>query len=427
MIKFDYSNSLIKKEEVLNYSEEIFAINKEFEKNKNKEEEFLGWLDLPTNLDKEEYIRIKKAAKKISSDSDILICIGIGGSYLGAEAVIQALSHKYYKNKTEVIFVGNSFSTEHILETLEYLDGKDISLNVISKSGTTLEPALAFRIFREYLNEKYGPEEARKRMYITTDKERGALKDLAREERIETFVIPDNIGGRFSVLTAVGLLPIASAGIDIDKILDGAKEASIVYSDPQVKFNDAYKYAAIRHILYTKQKKDIEIMVAFNDKLKMFIEWFKQLFGESEGKDGKGIFPVGVIYSTDLHSMGQMIQDGKRNIFETVIKINSEKNNIVIKKDSDNYDKLNYLQGKSLKYIENMAMEGTINAHVSGKVPNLLIEIDELNEQSIGNLIYFFEKAVAMSGRLLGVNPFDQKGVEAYKRNMFKLLEKPEE
>ena len=426
MIKFDYSNSLIKKEEILKYGEEIFAINKEFEENKNKDDEFLGWIDLPNSIDTEEYTKIKKAANKIQSDSDILICIGIGGSYLGAEAVIQALLHKYYKNKTEVIFVGNNFSTEHILETLEYLDGKDISVNIISKSGTTLEPALAFRIFREYLNEKYGPEEARKRMYITTDKERGALKLLANEEKIETFIIPDNIGGRFSVLTAVGLLPIASAGIDIDKILAGAKEASIKYSDPQVKFNDSYKYATIRHILHTKQEKDIEIMVAFNDKLKMFIEWFKQLFGESEGKDGKGIFPAGVIYTTDLHSLGQIIQDGKRNIFETVIKINNEKNDIIIKKDSENYDKLNYLQGKTLKYIEDMAMEGTIKAHVDGKVPNLLIEVDELNEQSIGNLIYFFEKAVSMSGRLLDVNPFDQKGVEAYKKNMFKLLDKPE-
>ncbi len=425
MIKFDYSNSMIKKEKILEYSEATFAINKEFEEKKNDENEFLGWIDLPQKIDELEYERIKKASVKIQSDSDILLCIGIGGSYLGAEAIIQALSHKYFKNKVEVIFVGNNLSTEHIEETIEYLDGKEFSINVISKSGTTLEPALAFRIFREYLNEKYGPEEARKRIFITTDKEKGALKDLANEEKIETFVIPDNIGGRFSVLTAVGLLPIAAAGFNIDFILEGAKDAAIKYSDPHIKYNEAYQYAAIRHYLHTKEKKDIEIMVAFNDKLKMFVEWFKQLFGESEGKDGKGIFPMGVIYSTDLHSLGQIIQDGKRNIFETVIKINNEKSDITIKKDSDNYDKLNYLEGKTIKYIENMAMEGTIEAHVQGKVPNLMIEIDELNEYSIGSLIYFFEKAVAMSGRLLDVNPFDQLGVEAYKKNMFKLLGKP--
>lgn len=426
MIKFKFSNSLVKKESIFKYSETVFAINKEFEEKKNDENEFLGWIDLPYNINQEEYERIKKASNKIKSDSDVLLCIGIGGSYLGAEAVIKALSHKYYKNKVEVIFVGNNFSTEHINETIEYLDGKDVSINVISKSGTTLEPALAFRIFREYLNEKYGPEEARKRIYITTDKARGALKSLANEEKIETFVIPDNIGGRFSVLTAVGLIPIAAAGFDIDEIINGAKEAATKYSDSQLKYNDAYIYAVIRYILHTEKDKDIEIMVSYNDKLRMFIEWFKQLYGESEGKDGKGIFPTGVIYSTDLHSLGQIVQDGKRNIFETIIKINNENSEIIVKKDSENYDGLNYLEGKSLKYIEDKAMEGTINAHVDGKVPNLLIEIDELNEKSIGNLIYFFEKAVAMSGRLLGVNPFDQQGVEAYKKNMFKLLDKPE-
>lgn len=425
MIKFDYSNSLIEKNEILKYSDEVKAINNQFEKEKNIEDKFLGWIDLPHLIDKEEYNRIKKAAKKIRKDSDILICIGIGGSYLGAEAIIKALSHKYYKNDVEVIFVGNNLSTSHILETLEYIDGKDISLNVISKSGTTLEPAIAFRIFREYLNEKYGPEEARKRMFITTDKEKGALKILSNEEKIETFVIPNNIGGRFSVLTAVGLLPIAAAGFDIDKLLDGAKEAANKYNDPELKYNQAYLYAVIRHFLHTKEKKDIEIMVAYNDKLRLFIEWFKQLFGESEGKENKGIFPTGVIYTTDLHSLGQSIQEGKRNIFETVIYIKNEEDEIKIKIDSENYDGLNYLEGKSLKYIEEKAMEGTIKAHIDGNVPNLLIEIDKLDEKNLGHLIYFFEKAVAMSGKLLNVNPFNQPGVENYKNNMFKLLGKP--
>lgn len=426
MLEFDYTNSFVKKEEILKYSDEVNAINAEFEKKKNNSDEFLGWIDLPHLIDKEEYSRIKDAAKKIQKDTDILLCIGIGGSYLGAEAVIQALSHKYIKRPVEVLFVGNNLSTDHILETLEYIEEKDISINVISKSGTTLEPAIAFRIFREYLNEKYGPEEARKRIYITTDKSKGALKTLANEEKIETFVIPDNIGGRFSVLTAVGLLPIAAAGFDIDLLLDGAKEAANKYNDPEIKYNDSYLYAAIRHYLNTNKEKDIEIMVTYNDKLKLFIEWFKQLFGESEGKDNKGIFPTGVTYTTDLHSLGQIVQDGKRNIFETVIKIKNEKDKITIKKDSENYDGLNYLQGKTVKYVEDKAMEGTIKAHIDGDVPNLLITIDELNEKSLGNLIYFFEKAVAMSGRLLDVNPFNQPGVEAYKKNMFKLLDKPE-
>lgn len=425
MIRFDYSNSLIKKSEILKYAEEVMAINNEFEKQKNDSDKFLGWIDLPFSLDKDEYSRIKKAAKKIQLDTDILICIGIGGSYLGAEAIIKALSHKYLKNKVEVIFVGNNLSTDHILETLEYIEGKDISLNVISKSGTTLEPAIAFRIFREYLNEKYGPEEARRRTFITTDKEKGALKTLANEEKIETFVIPDNIGGRFSVLTAVGLLPIAAAGFDIDQLLDGAKEAANRYKDPELKYNDSYLYAVIRHYLHTKENKDIEIMASYNDKLQLFIEWFKQLFGESEGKENKGIFPVGVTYTTDLHSLGQIIQEGKRNIFETLIYVKNQKDEIIIKKDSENYDGLNYLQDNTLKYIENQAIKGTIKAHLDGNVPNLLIEIDELNERSLGNLIYFFEKAVAMSGRLLDVNPFNQPGVEAYKKNMFQLLGKP--
>ncbi len=425
MIRFDYSNSLIKKSEILKYAEEVMAINNEFEKQKNDSDKFLGWIDLPFSLDKDEYSRIKKAAKKIQLDTDILICIGIGGSYLGAEAIIKALSHKYLKNKVEVIFVGNNLSTDHILETLEYIEGKDISLNVISKSGTTLEPAIAFRIFREYLNEKYGPEEARRRTFITTDKEKGALKTLANEEKIETFVIPDNIGGRFSVLTAVGLLPIAAAGFDIDQLLDGAKEAANRYKDPELKYNDSYLYAVIRHYLHTKENKDIEIMASYSDKLQLFIEWFKQLFGESEGKENKGIFPVGVTYTTDLHSLGQIIQEGKRNIFETLIYVKNQKDEIIIKKDSENYDGLNYLQDNTLKYIENQAIKGTIKAHLDGNVPNLLIEIDELNERSLGNLIYFFEKAVAMSGRLLDVNPFNQPGVEAYKKNMFQLLGKP--
>lgn len=391
----------------------------------------LGWLELPTNYDKEEFSRIKKAAKKIQRDSDILVVIGIGGSYLGARAVIDSLTHSFYNNipkekrKTpQIVYAGNNLSPVYMNDLLELITDKDISINVISKSGTTTEPAIAFRIFREVLETKYGIEEARKRIYITTDKARGALKTLSNEEKYETFVIPDNVGGRFSVLTAVGLLPIATAGIDIEKLMEGAKMAQDRYSDENVKYNDCYKYAVVRNLLYNSNKT-IEILANYEPKLHYFTEWWKQLYGESEGKDKKGIFPAGVDLTTDLHSMGQYIQDGRRDLFETVIKVKENSSEITIQTDDQNLDGLNYLADKTLGYVNSKAMEGTVQAHVTGSVPNLMVEIDKLDEENMGELIYFFEKACAISGNLLGVNPFNQPGVEEYKKNMFKLLEKP--
>ena len=397
----------------------------------NNEKEFLGWLELPTNYDKKEFARIKKAAKKIKNDTDVLIVIGIGGSYLGARAVIESLTNTFYnmmsdeKRKTpRIMYAGNNLSPNYLNDLLEFIEDKDISINVISKSGTTTEPAIAFRIFREVLETKYGVEEARKRIYVTTDKKKGALKGLADEEEYETFVIPDNVGGRFSVLTAVGLLPIAAAGINIDKLMQGAKEAQDKYSDGNLKYNSCYKYAVIRNILYNS-KKTTEILVNYEPKLQYFTEWWKQLYGESEGKDGKGIFPAGVNFTTDLHSMGQYIQEGRRNLFETVINIEKPASNIKINMDNDNVDGLNYLAGKTLDYVNKKAMEGTVLAHVTGNVPNIMLSMEKLSPENIGHLIYFFEKACAMSGYILGVNPFNQPGVEEYKKNMFRLLEKP--
>ena len=429
MIKFDYKNSGISDEEIQAYSENVSKIHKVIHKKANDESEFLGWLELPTNYDKDEFIRIKKAAKKIQRDSDILVVIGIGGSYLGARAVIECLTNYFYKKipngKTpEIIYAGNNLSPVYMSELLDYIAGKDISVNVISKSGTTTEPAIAFRIFREVLETKYGAKEARKRIYVTTDKERGALKTLSKDEKYETFVIPDNVGGRFSVLTAVGLLPIAAAGIDIDLLMEGAKEAQDRYSDPKIKYNDCYKYAVIRNILY-KSGKNIEILANYEPKLHYFTEWWKQLYGESEGKKKRGLFPAGVDLTTDLHSLGQYIQDGKRNLIETVLKIEKNDAEIIIQEDNEDLDGLNYLTGKTIGYVNNKAMEGTIQAHVSGNVPNMLISIEKLDEKNIGALIYFFEKSVAVSGCLLGVNPFNQPGVEEYKKNMFHLLKKP--
>ena len=329
-----------------------------------------------------------------------------------------------HEKTPQIVYAGNNLSPVYMNDLLEFVAGKDISVNVISKSGTTTEPAIAFRIFREVLETKYGVKEARKRIYVTTDKQKGALKTLANEEKYETFVIPDNIGGRFSVLTAVGLLPIAAAGIDIDKLMKGAKDAQEKYSDSNLKYNDCYKYAVLRNMLYNSGK-NIEILANYEPKLHYFTEWWKQLFGESEGKDKKGIFPAGVDLTTDLHSMGQYIQDGRRELIETVLKINKNASEIKIQPDDQNLDGLNYLAGKTLGYVNNKAMEGTIQAHVTGNVPNFQVEIDKLDEENIGQLIYFFEKAVAMSGNLLGVNPFNQPGVEEYKKNMFHLLEKP--
>ena len=431
MIKFNYDNSSINEKMFQEYSVEVAEIHNRINEEASDKDKFLGWVELPTNFDKNEFERIKSSAKKIQSDSEVFVVIGIGGSYLGARAVIEALTNSFYnlqsksKRKTpQIFYVGNNISPVYINDLLDLIGDKDFSINVISKSGTTTEPAIAFRIFREVLETKYGVKEAQKRIYVTTDKERGALKTLSNKEKYESFVIPDNVGGRFSVLTAVGLLPIAVAGIDIEQLMMGAKIAQEKYNDPEIKYNDCYKYALIRHLLY-KSGKTTEILANYEPKLHYFTEWWKQLFGESEGKDQKGTFPAGVDFTTDLHSMGQYIQDGVRNLMETVLKVSENSSEIIIKSDEQNLDGLNYLVGKKLGYVNEKAMEGTIQAHVNGNVPNLLIEVERLDAENIGELIYFFEKAVAMSGYLLGVNPFNQPGVEEYKKNMFRLLEKP--
>ena len=430
-IKLNLKNTGIPQKSIMEYKEQVENIHKELHKKTNDEKDFVGWLELPTKYDKKEFLRIKKAAKKIKKESDILVVIGIGGSYLGARAVIEALTNTFNNMLTDkqrkypqILYVGNNLSPNYINELIEYIGEKDFSVNVISKSGTTTEPAIAFRIFREILENKYGIDEARSRIYVTTDKERGALKTLADNEGYEKFVIPDNVGGRYSVLTAVGLLPIATAGIDIDKLMQGAQNAQERYDDPNLKYNECYKYAVTRNILY-KLYKNTEILVNYEPKMHYFTEWWKQLFGESEGKDQKGIFPAGVDFTTDLHSMGQYIQEGRRNLFETVISIENPKSDITINKDEDNLDGLNYLAGKTLDYVNKKAMEGTVKAHVTGDVPNIMLTIEDLDEENIGELIYFFEKACAMSGMILGVNPFNQPGVEEYKKNMFKLLKKP--
>ena len=430
-LKLDLQNSGIDTKEIQEYSKKVKEIHEELQKNKNNEDEFLGWIDLPENYDKEEFERIKKAAKKIQKDSDVLLVIGIGGSYLGARAVIESLTNSFYnmqekgKRKTpQIIYVGNTLSPNYIHDVIELIEDKDFSINVISKSGTTTEPAIAFRIFRELLEAKYDLKEARGRIFVTTDKEKGALKKLAIKENYQTFVIPDNIGGRYSVLTAVGLLPIAVAGIKIDKLMEGARQAREKYSDSSLKYNECYKYAVARNILYGNDK-NIEILVNYEPKMHYMTEWWKQLYGESEGKDEKGIFPTGAEFTTDLHSLGQYIQEGRRNLFETVIKINTPENDMKVGLDEDDLDGLNYLTGKSIDYINKKAMEGTIEAHVAGDVPNILIEMEKLDELNLGKLIYFFELACAMSGKILGVNPFNQPGVEKYKKNMFRLLEKP--
>ena len=430
-IKVSFKHTGISQRNILEYKEKVENIHKDLNRRAKLENDFVGWLNLPTNYDKKEFSRIKKAAKKIKKESDILVVIGIGGSYLGSRAVIESLTSSFDNMKPieerkfpQVIFAGNNLSPNYINELIEYIGDKDFSVNVISKSGTTTEPAIAFRIFREILENKYGIDEARSRIYVTTDKKKGALKTLADNEGYEEFVIPDNVGGRFSVLTAVGLLPIATAGIDIDKLMEGAREAEERFNDADLKYNMCYQYAVARNILY-KLYKTTEILVNYEPKMHYFTEWWKQLYGESEGKDEKGIFPAGVDNTTDLHSMGQYIQEGRRTLFETVIKIKEPNSDIKINSDDDNLDGLNYLAGKGLDYVNKKAMEGTIEAHVSGDVPNIVIEIDKLDEKSIGELIYFFEKACAISGNILGVNPFDQPGVEKYKKNMFKLLKKP--
>lgn len=430
-ISLSFKNSKITSKEIMAYSDKIKQMHEMMNKKADDKKEFLGWLKLPTKYDKREFEKIKKCAKKIQGNSDVLIVIGIGGSYLGARAVIESLTNTFYnlqdkenRKFPQILYVGNNLSATYINDLIELIQDKDISVNVISKSGTTTEPAIAFRIFRNLLENKYGIKEAQKRIFVTTDKKKGALKELAEEEGYETFVIPDNVGGRYSVLTAVGLLPIAVSGIDIDKLMAGARLAQEKYNDANLKYNDCYKYAAARNVLYQKEK-NIEILACYNPKLHYMIEWWKQLYGESEGKKLKGIFPAGVEFTTDLHSLGQYIQEGRRNLFETVIAIKKEESDIKIHFEEDNLDGLNYLADKTVNFVNNKAMIGTIQAHVDGGVPNILIKLDKLDEETIGHLIYFFEKACAMSGMLLGVDPFDQPGVEKYKTNMFKLLNKP--
>ena len=430
-IKVEFDNARVFEKNLMKYAKQVVEIHNKLNQKVKDKKEFCGWLDLPTDYDKKEFEKIKKSAKKIQSDSDILLVIGIGGSYLGARATIEALTNTFYnmqdksQRKTpQILYVGNNLSTTYIRDLIDYIGDKDISINVISKSGTTTEPAIAFRIFREIMESKYSLKEARNRIYVTTDAKKGALKELAKKEKYTTFTIPDNVGGRYSVLTAVGLLPIATAGIDIDKLMEGARIAQDKYSDENLKYNECYKYAVIRNMLYEKEK-NIELLVTYEPKMHYFIEWWKQLFGESEGKEQKGIYPSGAEFTTDLHSLGQYIQEGRRNLFETVINIENSENDIIMKAEEDDLDKLNYLEGKTLDYINKKAMEGTIKAHVDGDVPNIKINIEKLDEFNIGQLIYFFELSCAMSGSILGINPFNQPGVEKYKINMFKLLEKP--
>lgn len=421
-ITLDYSNAMVKQEELEGIKSMVETAHELLHNGKGLGNDYLGWIDLPNNYDKKEFEKIKKSAKEIRGNSDVLLVIGIGGSYLGARAVIEALEND--DNNTEIYFVGNNISGRYINKIKNKIKNKDISINVISKSGTTTEPALAFRIFRKILEDKYGEEEARKRIYATTDSSKGALRKLSEEENYTTFIIPDDVGGRYSVLTPVGLLPIAVAGIDIDIIMNGASKAREEYNNKNLEENEVYKYAAIRNILYNRGKQ-IEILVNYEPHVHFISEWWKQLYGESEGKDGKGIFPSSVDFSTDLHSMGQYIQEGRRNIFETVLNIKEPEIDIEIKEDDNNLDGLNYLAGKTMDFVNKKAFEGTLLAHVDGGVPNIIINIPKIDEYYIGKLIYFFEKACAISGYLLGVNPFNQPGVEEYKKNMFALLGKP--
>lgn len=388
--------------------------------------DFLGWVDLPVDYDRDEFERIKKAAEKIRNDSDVLVVIGIGGSYLGARAAIEFCKsqNRNLFEKPQIIFAGNTLSSSALAEAVALCEGKDFSVNVISKSGTTTEPTIAFRVFKELLEKKYGKEEASKRIYATTDKSRGTLKELSNREGYETFVIPDDVGGRYSVLTAVGLLPIAVAGIDIDLMMKGAADARETFADGDVNTNDCYKYAAMRNILYRKGKS-VEMMISYEPDFTLMNEWFKQLFGESEGKDGKGLYPSSAVFSTDLHSLGQYVQEGERLMFETVVTFDKPKHEFVIGLDPENGDGFNFVAGKTVDYVNKKAFLGTVLAHTDGKVPNMVLEMDEMNEYEFGQLVYFLEKACAVSGYILGINPFDQPGVESYKKNMFALLGKP--
>lgn len=430
-LSLDLSNvsSFVSEEKLMGMEAEVKAAVKTLEEGTGAGNDFLGWINLPTDYDKEEFDRIKKAVEKIKSDSDVLVVVGIGGSYLGARAAIELLSHTFYnklskeeRKAPEVYFAGNSISGTYLAHLIQVIGDRDFSVNVISKSGTTTEPAIAFRIFKEMLEKKYGVEEARKRIYATTDAAKGALKKLSTEEGYETFTIPDNVGGRFSVLTPVGLLPVAAAGISIDDLMAGAREAQNDYK-AEFKNNDCYKYAAVRNLLL-RDGKAIELLINYEPKVHFVAEWWKQLFGESEGKDGKGLFPASVDLSTDLHSMGQYIQDGQRILFETLIDVVSPDADVVIPFDEADLDGLNYIAGKGMNFVNQKAMEGTQLAHVDGGVPNIRIAVPKMDAFNLGYLFYFFEKACGVSGYLLDVNPFNQPGVEAYKKNMFALLGK---
>ncbi|MCE5037644.1 glucose-6-phosphate isomerase [Staphylococcus auricularis] len=426
-IQLDYSKALsfIGEHELTQQEDLVKLIHQTIHEGTGAGNDFLGWLDLPVDYDKEEFSRIQDAAQRVKQNSDVLVVIGIGGSYLGARAAIEMLTSSFRTNTEypEIVFVGNHLSSSYTAELIDYLDGKDFSVNVISKSGTTTEPAVAFRVFKQLLEEKYGKDEAKTRIFATTDKEKGALKQLATNEGYETFVVPDDVGGRYSVLTAVGLLPIAVAGIDIDAMMKGAAQAREELSSDNLSDNIAYQYATLRNILYTKGYTT-EMLINFEPSMQYFNEWWKQLYGESEGKDFKGIYPSSANYTTDLHSLGQYVQEGRRFLFETVVKVDAPKHEITIEEDSDDLDGLNYLAGKTMDEVNTKAFEGTLLAHTDGGVPNLVIHIPQIDETTFGYLVYFFELACAMSGYQLGVNPFNQPGVEAYKQNMFALLGK---
>ncbi|MFI3238510.1 MAG: glucose-6-phosphate isomerase [Lachnospiraceae bacterium] len=432
-VTFDYAkaSSFIAAHEISNFKSSVEEAKKVLISKTGAGNDFLGWIDLPVNYDKEEFSRIKKAAAKIQGDSEVLLVIGIGGSYLGARAAVEFLGHSFancvdqsIRKAPEVYFVGNSISSTYIKHLMQVIGDRDFSINMISKSGTTTEPAIAFRVFKKLLEEKYGKAEAKARIYATTDKSRGALKNLATEEGYESFVVPDDVGGRFSVLTAVGLLPIAASGVDIDALMEGAASGRTLALETPYEENDAMLYAACRNILY-KKGKGIEILANYEPCVHYVSEWWKQLFGESEGKDQRGIFPASVDLTTDLHSMGQYIQDGVRNLFETVIDIETSREEIILEEEAVDLDGLNYLAGKSVDFVNKSAMNGTMLAHTDGQVPNLMVHVPEVNAFYLGQLFYFFEFACGMSGYLLGINPFDQPGVESYKKNMFALLGKP--
>ena len=427
-LNLNYVGKYADKEKFDSMRSEVSAAHKMLTEGTGLGSDFLGWLDLPVNYDKDEFRRIKESAEKIKKDSEVLVVLGIGGSYLGARAVIEFIKSNNYnllkKDTPDIYFGGNTISSSAVAELMQLIDGRDFSINVISKSGTTTEPAIAFRIFKEILEKKYGKEEAAKRIYVTTDRQKGALKALADAEGYETFVVPDDVGGRYSVLTAVGLLPIAVAGIDIDALMQGAADAREAYASDDLDNNDCYRYAAVRNMLY-RDGKAIEMLAAYEPSMTLWCEWFKQLFGESEGKDGKGLFPASAIFSTDLHSLGQYIQQGERCLFETVLWVKEPKTDVEIGFEEANGDGLNFVAGKTVHYVNRKAFEGTVLAHTDGDVPNIILELDKQDEYNLGYMIYFFEKACGLSGYLLGVNPFDQPGVESYKKNMFALLGKP--